>query len=90
MTSLGGGFALVNDSYYRDAMASRWAATRPEHVTAWLDPQATTAWWFAGGWAIELFLGVAIREHSDLEIGCFRDSTNELIAQLARWRPAWR
>jgi hypothetical protein len=66
--------------HYRDAMPSRWAVTRPEHVVAWLDRQQS--WWFAGGWAIELFLDASIREHSDLEIGCFRDSANQLIAQL--------
>src|SRR5690349_16504078 len=31
------------------------------------------AWWIAGGWAIDLFLGRVTREHSDLEIGIWRD-----------------
>lgn len=33
------------------------------------------AWWIARGWAIELFVGKPVREHSDLEIGCFRSKS---------------
>ena len=30
-------------------------------------------WWFAGGWAIDFFVGRATREHADIEIGVFRE-----------------
>src|SRR5690349_7754898 len=42
-------------------------------------------WWFSGGWALELYLGQTMREHSDLEVGCFRSDTDLLLAQLDGW-----
>lgn len=30
-------------------------------------------WFVCGGWAVDLFLGKITREHSDVEIGCFRE-----------------
>lgn len=42
----------------------------------------SVTWRIAGGWAIELFVGRSVRDHSDLEIGCFRpDVEEEAIAR---------
>ena len=43
-------------------------------------------WWFAGGWAIELFVGRPLREHGDLEIGIWRDDQMALREHFSRWR----
>lgn len=40
-------------------------------------------WFISGGWAIDLFLNRVTREHSDLEIGLFREHQNALRTQLA-------
>src|SRR5215212_7210429 len=42
-------------------------------------------WWFAGGWAIDLFLGRVTREHDDIEIGVFRRDQDRLREHLATW-----
>jgi len=44
-----------------------WDAWRPEDVAAALAGLAAP-WAVAGGWAVELVLGVGRREHEDLEI----------------------
>ena len=45
----------------------------------------SAGWWIAGGWAIELFVGRPLRDHSDLEIGCFRTDVERVIAQFPGW-----
>ncbi|WP_419893509.1 nucleotidyltransferase domain-containing protein [Oceanobacillus kimchii] len=35
-------------------------------------------WFFAGGWAIDIFLGKETRDHPDIEIGIFREDQIEL------------
>src|SRR3954467_9865612 len=42
-------------------------------------------WWFAGGWAIDLFLGRITREHADIEIGVFRRDQAMLREHLSDW-----
>ncbi len=42
-------------------------------------------WWFAGGWAIDLWLGRRTRDHSDLEIGCFRADLPRLLNCFRDW-----
>lgn len=42
-------------------------------------------WCIAGGYAIETFLGIAIRSHSDIDVTIFRD---EQIA-LQKWLSSW-
>jgi hypothetical protein len=39
-------------------------------------------WWFAGGWAIDLFVGRVTRGHAVIEIGLFRDDQAALRAHL--------
>ena len=62
----------------------RWHSPNPAGA-AELFRGATTPWWIAGGWAIELFVGSEVREHSDLEVGCFRPDVPMLAAQLSGW-----
>jgi hypothetical protein len=60
---------------------SLWDAWRPEEVAALLvDVQAP--WYVAAGWAIELFLGEARREHEDLEIAVPRERFPEIAERL--------
>src|SRR2546428_112075 len=63
---------------------SRWRSPRPT-VVADLMCSVSVEWWIAGGWAIELFLGRSVRDHSDLEIGCFRPDLGNVVAQLPGW-----
>jgi hypothetical protein len=39
----------------------------------------------AGGWSIDLFLGERTREHSDLDISCFRDTFAAFHSSLPGW-----
>jgi len=42
-------------------------------------------WFFAGGWAIDLFLGKETRDHHDIEIGIFREDQIKLKQFLSTW-----
>ncbi|MFP4880253.1 nucleotidyltransferase domain-containing protein [Mammaliicoccus sciuri] len=42
-------------------------------------------WFFAGGWAIDLFLGKETRIHEDIEIGIFRENQFDLKRFLNQW-----
>jgi hypothetical protein len=43
-------------------------------------------WWFAGGWAIDLFLGRQSRPHADLDVSCFRPDVETVRASLPDWQ----
>ena len=40
-------------------------------------------WFFAGGWAIDLFLGKETRKHSDIEIAILRN--DQLYLKKMNW-----
>ena len=42
-------------------------------------------WFFAGGWAIDLFIGRETRQHSDIEISLFRKDQLNLKEYLKEW-----
>lgn len=42
-------------------------------------------WFFAGGWAIDLFLRKETRDHHDIEIGIFREDQIKLKQFLSTW-----
>src|SRR3954465_2185701 len=42
-------------------------------------------WWSAGGWAIDLALSQATREHADVEIALFREDQPALREYLVDW-----
>ena len=50
-----------------DVSVANWAAWRPPDVARLL-AGVDVPWYVAGGWALDLFLGAARREHQDLEI----------------------
>jgi hypothetical protein len=58
-----------------------WDAWRPEEIAIRL-AYVDVPWYVAGGWAIDLFLGVERRLHEDLEIGIPADRFNSVAAAL--------
>jgi hypothetical protein len=46
---------------------------------------ASTPWWVAGGWALDLYVGQQTREHGDLDIGIPRRHARQLIGALSSW-----
>jgi hypothetical protein len=46
---------------------------------------AELAWWFAGGLALEAFVGASWREHGDIDVGFFRDEQAAMRRQLGAW-----
>jgi len=42
-------------------------------------------WFFAGGWAIDLFIGRETRQHQDIEIALFRKDQLNLKEYLKEW-----
>jgi hypothetical protein len=46
----------------------------------------TKPWFICGGWALDLFLGKKTREHSDVDIGIFRDDQLILRRYLYDWQ----
>ncbi len=61
-----------------------WCSPDPERAASLL-AGAAAPWWFAGGWAIDLFIGHTRREHGDLDIGCFRGHVIGLLEGLGDW-----
>ncbi|MEK4627540.1 hypothetical protein MKZ17_04870 [Solibacillus sp. FSL R7-0682] len=43
------------------------------------------AWFIAGGWAIDLFIGEETRKHEDIEIAIFRKNQMNLKTYLKEW-----
>ncbi len=43
-------------------------------------------WFFAGGWALDLFLGQVTREHDDIEIGLLRSDQLAIQTYLNGWQ----
>ncbi len=44
-------------------------------------------WFVCGGWAIDLFLGKVTREHTDVEVGCFRADQAHIHALVKNLQP---
>src|SRR5205809_5719870 len=42
-------------------------------------------WFFAGGWALDVWLGRVARTHEDIEIAIFRRDQEEIRRHLAGW-----
>jgi hypothetical protein len=63
---------------------TRWEALSVAEVVQ-LFAHAPFAWALAGGYAVEQFLGTAIREHSDLDVVVYRDEQD----RLQRWLKTW-
>lgn len=64
---------------------SHWASLTPAEV-AQLFTNAPFRWALAGGYAIEQFLGHAIRDHADIDVAVFRDDQLHLQGWLSDWQ----
>jgi hypothetical protein len=54
------------------------------HITSFMLGFNKT-WIFAGGWAIDLFIGKETRQHQDIEIAIFRKDQLHLKKYLKEW-----
>jgi hypothetical protein len=61
-----------------------WQPWRPEDVARFFS-SLTVPWWIAGGWALDLFLGVQTREHEDVDVLMLRRDQREFRALLQGW-----
>jgi hypothetical protein len=61
-----------------------WQPVSPLDAVRWLSA-APVPWWFAGGWALDLFMGTSSRPHGDLDVGVLRRDASALIAMLPTW-----
>ena len=61
-----------------------WQPRQPEEVARFFST-LTVPWWIAGGWALDLFLGVQTREHEDIDVLFLRRDQHEVRAQLQGW-----
>ena len=64
---------------------THWQSLSVAEVRA-LFADAPFGWALAGGYAVEYFLGAAIREHADIDIAIFRDEQQ----QAQRWLSDWQ
>lgn len=62
----------------------QWSAATPAAAQEWLR-SVRARWWIAGGWALDLYLGRQTREHTDLDVSCFRADFGALRAALDSW-----
>jgi hypothetical protein len=68
-----------------DIPYDQWRPLAVEEVVG-LFAGAPFAWAVAGGYAVELFVGRALRAHADLDIIVFRDEQLQLQHWLAGWQ----
>lgn len=61
-----------------------WHPAPPAEGAQWLSA-ITARWWFAGGWALDLFMGAQSRSHGDLDVGILRRDAPAVIAALPDW-----
>lgn len=61
-----------------------WQPWHPEDVARYFS-SLTVPWWIAGGWALDLFLGVQTRAHEDIDVLFLRRDQHEIRAQLHGW-----
>jgi hypothetical protein len=60
----------------------------PEDVLRLVEPLMAdfgAPWAIAGGWALDLYLGRATREHADIELAIFRQDQSNLRQHLREW-----
>jgi hypothetical protein len=64
---------------------TKWTPLSVEQVVSTF-ATAPFVWCLAGGYAVEQFLGVPIRTHSDIDVVIYRDDQLRLWQWLADWR----
>src|SRR5260370_34929395 len=55
------------------------------HEVAMLFSSVTVPWWIAGGWALDLFLGIQTREHEDIDVQILRRDQHPIRGLLQTW-----
>src|SRR3954453_15971842 len=72
-----------SDARHLDPSGTSWDALPVEEVVAHFDGHGP--WWLAGGYAIERFVGRALRPHGDIDVLVLR--RDQLLVQqaLAGW-----
>lgn len=64
----------------------RWEPLTPlQVVTLFRQHDIHQAWWIAGGYAIELFVGQALRSHADIDVLLLRRDQHVVHEVLAGW-----
>jgi hypothetical protein len=61
-----------------------WQPWQPEEVARFFST-LTVPWWIAGGWALDLFLGVQTREHEDIDVQILRRDQQEVRMLFRAW-----
>jgi hypothetical protein len=61
-----------------------WQPLQPQEAAALFAP-LRAPWWIAGGWALDLFLGVQTREHGDLDVQILRRDQRAVREALSGW-----
>ena len=61
-----------------------WLSVEPSEAVTWL-AHIRTPWWFAGGWALDLFLNQTSRVHADLDVGVLRRDVCNILMALPDW-----
>jgi len=72
------------DSSLSTSAPRAWEPTHPREA-ARLFASLTSRWWIAGGWALDLFMGMESRPHGDLDIGVLRREAAQVIEALRDW-----
>jgi hypothetical protein len=66
------------------AIDDPWQGLSVKEVAALLD-DLPARWWIAGGWAIDLFVGAATRDHQDVDVAVLRLDQLAVQAHLDGW-----
>jgi len=62
----------------------KWQPWHPGEVATFFS-SLKAPWWIAGGWALDLFIGVQTRDHDDIDIQILRRDQQEFRALLHEW-----
>jgi hypothetical protein len=62
----------------------RWRSIHPTEVAGYLR-SLCAPWWVAGGWALDLFVGMQSRPHKDLDVGILRRDVLRVLPALSSW-----
>jgi hypothetical protein len=66
---------------------SEWESLRPSDAAELLRG-LDVPWWIAGGWSLDLFLGVELRPHKDLDVAVLRRDQRSVFDALPGWELA--
>jgi hypothetical protein len=61
-----------------------WQSWQPEEVVGFFST-LRAPWWIAGGWALDLFLGVQTRKHEDIDVQVLRRDQQEVRTLFRVW-----